>query len=371
MKKIGLIVGTRPEAIKVIPIYLELQKRAGITPVLISTGQHQELLEDVFSIFDCRPDISFNVMGYNQALATLTRNLFDALNPCFADGNYDAILVQGDTTTAMVAGLVAFYNRIPLGHIEAGLRTGDIASPFPEEMNRRIVSLATRWHFAPTAQAVENLLRESVLKHVYPVGNSVIDAALMIGEKENARTDDLQRAFPFLVDESIRHVLVTAHRRENFGAGLNEICSALRVLARRYPAIKFLFPVHPNPNIQGPIYEQLGDIDNIYLINPLSYDELFFVLKRAFLAVTDSGGIQEEAPAFDVPVIVMRESTERPEGVEAGCSILAGNSADNIISAFDALAEDEEHYAAMAAAPNPYGDGRTSQRIADILCEEL
>jgi len=371
MKKIALIAGTRPEAIKVIPVYLALQQEEGIEPVLIATGQHRDMLEDVFTTFACRPDISFQVMSHDQSLAGLTQNLFEILEPLFREGNFAAIVVQGDTTSAMVAGLVAFYNQIPLGHIEAGLRTNNILSPFPEEMNRRIVSLATCWHFAPTALAADNLLREQVSGKVHTVGNTVIDAALLISSRDSSGTAALQRLFPFLEQDDQPHVLVTAHRRENFGTGIREICTALRKLATQHPTIHFVFPVHPNPNVQQPIHEQLGSINNIHLLEPLSYDQLLYVMKRALLVVTDSGGIQEEAPAFDVPVIVMRENTERPEGVDAGCSILAGTGAEKIVAVFNALLEDQQQYAAMAAAVNPYGQGNSAARIARILANEV
>ncbi len=367
MKKIALIAGTRPEAIKVIPVYLALQQEKRIEPVLIATGQHRDMLADVFAIFNCRPDISFQVMSHDQSLAGLTGSLLKVLEPLFREGEFSAILVQGDTTSAMVAGLVAFYNQIPLGHIEAGLRTGNILSPFPEEMNRRIVSLATRWHFAPTALAADNLQQEKVTGQVHTVGNTVIDAALLIGSSQSRGTGELTRLYPFLVDSAARHVLVTAHRRENFGSGIRDICTALRSLANAFPAIQFIFPVHPNPNVCQPIHDALDTIENIHLLEPLSYDQLLFVMKRSFLVVTDSGGIQEEAPAFDVPVIVMRENTERPEGVDAGCSILAGTGADDIIAVFKELVEDRQQYAAMAAAVNPYGDGNSAERIARIL----
>jgi UDP-N-acetylglucosamine 2-epimerase len=371
MKKIALIAGTRPEAIKVIPVYLALQKERGIEPVLIATGQHRDMLEDVFSIFACRPDISFQVMSHDQSLAGLTRSLLEVLEPLFREGDFAAILVQGDTTSAMAAGLVAFYNQIPLGHIEAGLRTNNILSPFPEEMNRRIVSLAARWHFAPTELAADNLLREQVSGKIFTVGNTVIDAALLIGSRVSSGTASLQQRLPFLDRKEQLHVLVTAHRRENFGTGIREICTALRKLAAQHPAIHFIFPVHPNPNVQQPIHEQLGSIDNIYLLEPLSYDQLLYVMKRALLVVTDSGGIQEEAPAFDVPVIVMRENTERPEGVDAGCSILAGTGVENIVAVFNDLIEEQQQYAAMAAAVNPYGQGNSAAQIARILADEV
>ena len=310
-------------------------------------------------------------MEPGQSLSTLTGNLLAKLECCLSCSEFGAVLVQGDTTSAMVASLVAFYNRIPIGHIEAGLRTGNINSPFPEEFNRRTVALAANWHFAPTWRAAANLVREGLSDNIHIVGNSVIDAASMIAQKRTRHVDALYERFPFLADSTSRHVLVTAHRRENFGDGIHAICMSLSLLAERNQTMQFIFPVHPNPNVKVPIIKLLGDIPNIHIIDPLSYDEILHVMKHAFIVVTDSGGIQEEAPSFNLPIIVTRKDTERPEGVEAGCSVLAGISVDGIVGTFESIMNDPKRYSKMAMAENPYGDGRTSIRIVDIMCRDL
>ncbi len=366
--RIALIVGTRPEAIKLMPVFAALAATPGVDVRLLSTGQHRDLLDGVYALFGVRPDVDLRVMTPNQTLAGLTARLTEALGAHFAEHAYDAVVVQGDTTSAMVGALTAFYTGVPVAHVEAGLRTRDIRSPFPEELNRRIASLVTRWHFAPTELAADNLAREGVRDGVQVVGNTVVDAALHVAGLPQAAAAR-EALIPGLGAGGRRHVLVTAHRRENFGAGITSIAAALCTLAERWRELDFVFPVHPNPNVRGVVHARLGALPNVRLVEPLPYDALLAVLRDAHLVLTDSGGLQEEAPAFDVPVLVLRASTERPEGVTAGCSRVVGTDADAITGAFDRLMTDADAHAAMARAPNPYGDGLASARIARALTE--
>lgn len=367
MKNITLIAGTRPEIIKMLPVYLELKKRPGIEPRLVLTGQHRELAQDVLRLFRITPDADMQVMQPDQTLEALTSRLSQKLSEYLLENRPDILLVQGDTSSAMVAAMLGFYGRVPVGHVEAGLRTHNMQNPFPEEFNRRVLTLAARWHFAPTQQAVANLRREEVTEGVHMVGNTVIDAALLMAERETEATRALAARFPFLQNPERGSVLITAHRRENFGAGMRSIAQAIQQLAEQWPNLSFLFPLHPNPNVKPVMQEALSAIPNVHLADPLGYDEMIYVMKRAKMVLTDSGGIQEEAPAFDVPVLVLREETERPEGVEAGCSVVVGTSPQRISENFARILNDPAVYQRMASAPNPYGDGRASQRIVDIL----
>lgn len=365
--KIALIAGTRPEVIKMLPVYLDLKKRAGVSPQLVLTGQHRELARDVLRIFNVEPDIDMQVMQEGQTLISLSARLTNALADYIAKTPPNIILVQGDTTSAMMGGLLGFYQNIPVGHIEAGLRTGNLHAPFPEEFNRRVLTLATRWHFAPTATAAENLAKEGITDNVHIVGNTVIDAALMMATQETEKTRALRDRFPFLKATEKRLVLVTAHRRENFGAGIQAIASALKELAQLRPELEFIIPVHPNPNVRSVMHGALAGIANIRLAEPMQYDEILLLIQKSLLILTDSGGIQEEAPAFKVPVLVLRNETERPEGIAAGCSVLVGTDGAMIKKTFLNLLSDPAAYQNMTQAKNPYGDGLASQRIADIL----
>lgn len=364
MKRIAIILGTRPEAIKLIPVYLALKTSTRLEPVLISTGQHKTMLDQVFSLFNIEPDVELGVMMVNQTLSGLTSRLFDEIGNLFDRQHFDAVLVQGDTTTTMVASICGFYHQKKVIHVEAGLRTYEKFSPFPEEINRRIVGLSADVHFAPTQVAKKALLKEQV-ENVYFVGNTVIDSLLLIKDKVLANKSRYERKFRNLRKDKL--ILVTGHRRESFGKGFENICLAIQSLAEKYPEIYFVYPVHLNPNVKEPVTQVLGSNRNVSLLDPLPYDEMIYLMMESYLVMTDSGGIQEEAPALDKPVIVMREKTERPEGVEAGCAVLSGSGTQSIITCFDHIYLDTQVYETMSAAKNPYGDGTSSQSIKSVL----
>lgn len=330
------------------------------------TSQHKEMLQQVLSFFQIEPDIDLDVMQPNQDLQTLTASIIARLSPVLKAEHPDLVLVQGDTTTAFAAALAAFYAKIPVGHLEAGLRSGDVYSPFPEEMNRKLAGALATLHFAPTFRALQNLKREGIEQHTYLTGNTVVDA-LFAGLKllEQNKTE-LASAFPFL-DSNRRMILVTGHRRESFGDGFTQICTALRTIALKYPDVEIVYPVHLNPNVQEPVYRLLGDVDRIHLLPPVSYEQMLYLLQHCYLVLTDSGGIQEEAPSLGKPVIVMRDVTERIEGVEAGTAVLAGTSAERIIAHASSLLESPSNYQQMARSVNPYGDGTTCRQIATII----
>ena len=370
------VFGTRPEAVKMAPVVRKLAQTPGIIPLVCVTAQHRQMLDQVLNLFDITPDIDLNLMQPNQSLADLTASIFTNLNPVLKDLRPDWVLAQGDTTTVMATALLAYYHRIRFGHVEAGLRTGDKWQPFPEEVNRQVAGVVADLHFAPTDWSRQNLLRENVpSERVIVTGNPVIDALqvvkqqpatreirsliLQIGLTENERTGS---------QASPRLVLVTAHRRENFGEPLENICEALLRLSSCYgDAIRIAYPVHLNPNVQEPVYRLLSGVPNITLLDPLDYLPLVHLLKRSAIVLTDSGGIQEEAPGLGVPVLVMRDVTERPEGVAAGVVKLVGTNTEKIVSEAKKLLDDPEAYAEMAQATNPYGDGHASRRIAEAL----
>lgn len=366
MQNIAIIIGTRPEAIKLLPVLLEARSRKNVEATLIATGQHRELVNDVMDLFQSKPDYDLNLMEPNQSLSVLTSKILFHLDSILSRGT-DLVVVQGDTTTAMAAAMLAFYRNIPCAHVEAGLRSNNIYSPFPEEYNRRVVSLSARWHFAPTKHAAENLAREGVTSGVYVVGNTSIDAALMIAAARNEPSAYLRATVPRLLEQGRRYVLVTAHRRENFGARLNQIITAVSTIAQSDSNLDIVWPVHPNPNVHEHIHRMLKNAPNIFLIKPLRYDDLLYLIKASFMVLTDSGGIQEEAPAFSRPVIVLRDTTERPEGVAAGCSILAGTETNNIVRLFQRISSDNLLYERMSVAENPYGDGTASAQIVDLI----
>jgi len=365
--KIGIIIGTRPEAIKLIPVYLALRER-GIVTELVSTGQHQSMLEQIFSFFEIKPDVSLDVMLPNQSLAVLTARLSERLQACYEERKYDLVIVQGDTTTAMVASLIAFYNRIKVAHVEAGLRTYNKFSPYPEEINRQLISRIADYHFAPTQKAMDMLKQERV-KTCYLVGNTVIDSLMLCLEKVSKNLSFYEDKFKIITNYS-KLILITGHRRENFGRGFEEICTAIRQLSEKYPAYLFYYPVHLNPNVQEKVLKYLSGLKNVMLDKPLPYDELIFLMSRSFILLTDSGGIQEEGPSLNVPILVMRETTERPEGIDSGCAVLVGTSSEKIVTEFTRLTEDENYYRLMAAAPNPYGDGKSALYISELLKQE-
>lgn len=361
LKRILCLVGTRPECIKMAPVIKALKQEDWAEPVVVSTGQHREMVHQVLSLFDIGVDHDLDVMVPNQTLSGLSSRIFAKLDPLLETGGFDLILVQGDTTSVMVASLAAFYRRIPIGHVEAGLRTHDIERPFPEELNRVVTGLVTKLHFAPTARAQDNLLNEGKPSDsVYVTGNTVVDALLDVANR------DFPCDFPTRADR--RLVLVTAHRRENFGAPILEICRALHDLHDLFPDIELVYPVHPNPNIREPVYSALGSLERVHLVPPADYQVLITLMKRSTIILTDSGGIQEEAPALGKPVLVLRDETERPEAVEAGVAKLVGAKRDKIVAEAKKLLSDEAAYTSMARAGSPYGDGQSARRIV-ALCK--
>lgn len=359
-KCILCVVGTRPEAIKMAPIILALKSEPWVEVRVLATAQHRHMLDQVMNFFGIEPDIDLDIMRPNQALATLTARLLLDLDEVLQAEKPDVVLVQGDTTTAMTVALACFYQRIPIGHVEAGLRTWDIQNPFPEEANRVITGKLARWHFAPTEGSRQNLLREGVSdSEIQVTGNTVIDALLMTAAK------DLELGIE--LDPAKRLVLVTSHRRENFGEPFRNICCALRTLAENNPDVQFLYPVHPNPNVKDIAQELLGTVSNFILCEPLDYAPFVGAMKRAYLILTDSGGVQEEAPALGKPVLVLRDETERPEAMELGVVKLVGPNYKVIVTEAQRLLDDETAYRAMARGISPYGDGNASSRIVKTL----
>lgn len=366
MIKVLVVFGTRPEAIKMAPVIKALtEKRAVFEPIVCVTGQHREMLDQVLNLFDIVPDYDLDVMVHNQSLATLTANVLAKLDPILEQIRPDWVLVQGDTTTAMAASLAAFYRQVKVGHIEAGLRTDDKYQPFPEEINRRITSVVADIHFAPTEWAADNLRREGHPEHrILVTGNTVIDAVHSILEvpfdPANYFPDEIIR-----VDKRI--VLVTAHRRENFGAGIRRICAAVKEITSRHEDIQVVYPVHLNPNISGPVHELLDSSERILLLPPLEYQPLLWLMKHSYLILSDSGGIQEEAPGMGKPLLVLRDTTERPEGVASGSVRLVGTDDQRIVAETSRLLTDSLAYGAMSSSRNPYGDGHASQAIVERL----
>jgi len=360
MKKIICVVGTRPEAIKMAPVILALKQQSWAEVRVLATAQHRHMLDQVLVFFGIEPDIDLNVMRPNQALTPLTARLLLELDEVFLTEKPDIVLAQGDTTTVMTIALACFYHNVAFGHVEAGLRTGDIRNPFPEEANRVIASRLAKWHFAPTTSSSDNLIREGVPeKDILVTGNTVIDALLMTAGADIELELDL--------DESKRLILVTSHRRENFGEPFLNICHALTALAEHNPDIQILYPVHPNPNIREVAQKYLSGTPNITLCEPLDYAPFVAVMKRAYLIITDSGGVQEEAPALSKPVLVLREETERPEAVDMGVVKLVGSSKDAILLEAQKLLDDESAYLEMARGVSPYGDGKAAMRIVEFL----
>lgn len=372
-KSIAVFMGTRPEAIKMAPVIKALEQAEGMAPVVISTGQHREMLEQVIDLFGLPVHHRLDVMQPNQTLAGLSARLLTAIDGVLESVTPDLALVQGDTTTVLMAALACFYRRIPIGHVEAGLRTGNIWSPFPEEVNRRLASPLVRLHFPPTKGAAENLLREGIEPAtIHVTGNTVIDALFMEVERQKrptARADIRGRLDALLGTDwhDKPFVLITGHRRENFGGGFDQICEALAALATRFPDHLFIYPVHLNPNVQKPVYERLGGLPNVRLIPPQPYAEFVALMHASRVILTDSGGVQEEAPSLGKPVLVMRDTTERPEAVAAGTVELVGCDSRRIIDQVSALLTDEAVYRRMSEAMNPYGDGLAAGRIVTAI----
>jgi UDP-N-acetylglucosamine 2-epimerase (non-hydrolysing) len=367
--KLFIIAGTRPEAIKLVPVYMEAKKRR-VEVKFISTGQHREMLDQVFDWFQIRPDMDLEIMQKNQTLASLTANVLQNLDQLFANEKPNCVIVQGDTTTAFVASLAAYYHKIKVAHVEAGLRTHNKYSPWPEEINRSLIGRIADLHFAPTTLSAENLKRENIAEEkIFITGNTVIDALLYTNDKANKENIfHVQLQDYFIGEEKNRKlVLITGHRRENWGQGFEEICKAIQTLAIRYPDIHFVYPVHLNPNVQEPVQRLLSGHHNIILTDPLNYPEFVRMMERSYIILSDSGGVQEEAPSLGKPVLVMRDTTERPEGVEAGSVNLVGTSSDSIINSFIELIENDSVYQNMSNVKNPYGDGTASKQIIDVL----
>jgi UDP-N-acetylglucosamine 2-epimerase (non-hydrolysing) len=383
MLRVLSIFGTRPEAVKMAPVIKTLAETPGVEACVCVTAQHRQMLDQVLNLFGIQPDIDLDLMRPDQSLADLTAAIFTHLDPVLTDIHPDWILVQGDTTTVMASAVLAYFHRIRIGHVEAGLRTGDKWQPFPEEINRRIAGVVADLHFAPTETNRQNLLREGVPDdHIVVTGNPVIDALQAISRlPAPAETTDLVSRLGITPNEvsgasatsgtsGKRLVLITAHRRENFGQPLEAICSALASLAETYRGrVEFVYPVHLNPNVQGVVYRRLSGLSNLTLLPPLDYLPLVHLMRQATLVLTDSGGIQEEAPGLGVPTLVLREVTERPEGIAAGTLRLVGTDANRIIYETTRLLDDPQAHAAMAHAANPFGDGHAAGRIVNALLQ--
>lgn len=369
INKVLLVFGTRPEAIKMAPLVLELKSRKGLNVEVCVTAQHREMLDQVLDLFELKPDYDLNLMQPGQDLYDITTKALIGLKGVLETSKPDLVLVHGDTTTTFASSLAAFYQRIPVGHVEAGLRTGNIYSPWPEEMNRKLTGSLTKFHFAPTTKAQNNLSLENVdAADVYVTGNTVIDALVQVEKRigtDKALNSKLSAQFDFL-DPSKKLILVTGHRRESFGDGFENICQALRTLAQQAD-VQVLYPMHLNPNVREPVNRILHNVENVFLIEPQEYLPFVYLMSRAYIILTDSGGVQEEAPSLGKPVLVMRDTTERPEAVDAGTVKLVGTDYDCIVNESMALLTDKQAYEKMSFAHNPYGDGKACQRIADII----
>ena len=382
MKRILLVFGTRPEAIKMAPLVKEIQKYPEkFTIKICVTAQHRQMLDQVLDIFDIKPDYDLDIMSPNQDLCQITSKILLGMRDVLKTNHTDVVLVHGDTTTSMAAGLAAFYHQIKIGHVEAGLRTYNLQSPWPEEMNRQVTDRICDCYFAPTDQARRNLLQEGIAdRKIFVTGNTVIDALNWVVDKIN-HDPSLQLKLPLQIKEAgypniclskfknqnSRIILVTGHRRENFGNGFMNICKALKEIAITHPETDIVYPVHLNPNVQNPVYSMLAGIKNIYLIKPLDYLPFIYLMQNSYLILTDSGGVQEEAPALGKPVLVMRDTTERPEAVEAGNVRLVGTDFTTIVENVNMLMEDRIVFTQMSQAHNPYGDGMACERIVNNL----
>lgn len=368
--KVLTVFGTRPEAIKMAPLVDALAHDAFFDARVCVTAQHREMLDQVLNLFSIKPDYDLNIMKPGQGLSEITCRILEGLKPILESFKPDIVLVHGDTTTTFAASLAAFYQRIPVGHVEAGLRTGNIYSPWPEEANRILAGHLATWHFAPTENSRQNLLHEHVAdKQIYVTGNTVIDALITVRDRMLAAgpvRQNIEQQFGFL-DSSKKMILVTGHRRESFGSGFEHICNALATIASQNCDVQIVYPVHLNPNVREPVQRILGHVDNVILIEPQDYLPFVYLMDKAWLILTDSGGIQEEAPSLGKPVLVMRETTERPEAVEAGTVRLVGTNEGAIIKAVNELLRDDQSYQTMSRAYNPYGDGHACHRILNAL----
>lgn len=373
MKKVLTIFGTRPEAIKMAPLVHKLAAEKNLDSRVCVTAQHREMLDQVLNLFDIKPDYDLDIMKPGQDLFDVTGNILSGLKGVLDDFEPDIVLVHGDTTTTFSASLAAFYKQIKIGHVEAGLRTGNLYSPWPEEANRKLTSVITHYHFAPTQGSKDNLIKELITDdRITVTGNTVIDSLLWVKEKLKNSTDTrkaLNEKFSFL-DEAKKLVLVTGHRRESFGGGFERICKALANIATARPDVQILYPMHMNPNVREPVGRILSDLDNVFLIEPQDYLPFVYLMNRSYLIITDSGGVQEEAPSLGKPVLVMRDTTERPEAIVAGTVKLVGTNTQCITENTLALLDDTEKYNQMAKAHNPYGDGLACARIVKKLLKD-
>lgn len=371
-KKILTVFGTRPEAIKMAPLVHVLANDERFEAKCCVTAQHREMLDQVLELFEIKPDYDLNLMKAGQSLNDVTARILLELKPVLQEFKPDVVLVHGDTATTFAASLAAYYEQIEVGHVEAGLRTGNIYSPWPEEANRKLTGALTKYHFAPTENSQNNLLKENTNPaDISITGNTVIDALLMVKDKidnDAALNEQLAAQFPMLKEDK-KLILVTGHRRESFGGGFERICEALARTAKDNPDAQILYPVHLNPNVREPVNRILSNVDNVHLIEPQQYLPFIYLMSRAHIILTDSGGIQEEAPSLGKPVLVMRNTTERPEAVAAGTVKLVGTDVDKIVTGLEVLLKDEEAYKAMSFAHNPYGDGLACQRILDELAK--
>jgi UDP-N-acetylglucosamine 2-epimerase (non-hydrolysing) len=375
MKKVMLVFGTRPEAIKMAPLVKEFQKYPeDFETIVCVTAQHREMLDQVLNLFEITPNFDLDIMKPGQDLYEVTCNILMGLRGVLEEAKPDVVLVHGDTSTTLATSLAAFYQQIAVGHVEAGLRTGNIYSPWPEEGNRQVTGRLATYHFAPTEESGSNLLKENVdISNMIVTGNTVIDALLSVVSKIESDTDLAERLYKsvankgYAYNDNKRLILVTGHRRENFGQGFLNICAALKELALKYPDVDIVYPVHLNPNVQKPVNEILSDVDNVFLIAPLDYEPFVYLMSRSYFILTDSGGIQEEAPSLGKPVLVMRDTTERPEALEAGTVKLVGTDSNKIIEECITLLEDKDAYLTMSKSHNPYGDGKACEKIVTYL----
>jgi UDP-N-acetylglucosamine 2-epimerase (non-hydrolysing) len=374
MIKVLTVFGTRPEAIKMAPLVTALEKDRRFNAKVCVTAQHREMLDQVLDIFMIKPDFDLDIMKQGQSLPELTGLILTEVTKVLKNFRPDIVLVHGDTATTFGASLAAYYEKIPVGHVEAGLRTGNINSPWPEEANRKLTAGISTYHFAPTDKAKQNLLDENYSNdHIYVTGNTVIDSLLTtidIIETDTEIQIEMSRLYPFLI-EFDRLILVTGHRRESFGQGFENICEAIRDIAKAYPKDLILYPVHLNPNVQAPVKRILANIENVKLIEPQSYLSFVYLMSKAHLILTDSGGIQEEAPSLGKPVLVMRDNTERPEAIDAGTAALVSTNVAKIVHWVTLLLDDKKVYREMSMAKNPYGDGQSSNRILEIIASNL
>jgi len=372
MKKILCVFGTRPEAIKMAPLVKALEADSRFTSKVCVTAQHREMLDQVLELFEITPDYDLDLMKHKQTLNQVTSGILINIKPILEDFKPDIVLVHGDTATTFATSLAAYYEQIAVGHVEAGLRTGNIYSPWPEEANRKLTGAITTYHFAPTEASQNNLLKEGYSQDAISVtGNTVIDALLMVREKIKNSAElsaSFTEKFSFLGQDK-KLVLVTGHRRENFGQGFENICAALAQVASEHPNVNILYPVHLNPNVQEPVNRLLKGLDNVFLIEPQQYLEFVYLMDKADILLTDSGGIQEEAPSLGKPVLVMRDTTERPEALDAGTVKLVGTNKELIVSNINTLLSNEAEYNKMSYAHNPYGDGKACSRILDTLAK--